>query len=92
MFDSRMVVGGRWYLVPVLLFGVHEFVELDQLGASVTLLIPTVLLFRVPSLILGWNSSSSTHPRTRPMLTATHYDCSYIDLVGTVLFQSTVSN
>ena len=36
--------------------------------------------------------SSTTHPHTRPMLTATHYDCSYIDLVGTVLFQSTVSN
>ena len=47
MLDLRMVVGGLWYLVPVLLFDMRACVELDQLGVSATLLVPTVLVFIV---------------------------------------------
>ena len=55
------MVSGTCYLF---LLDMHVCVELDQLEASVILLIPTVLVFIVPSLILGWNgcsSSSNTH-------------------------------
>ena len=47
VLDLRMVVGGLWYLVPVLLFDMRACVELDQLGVSATLLVPTVLVFIV---------------------------------------------
>ena len=43
-----MVPDGRWSLVPGLLLDMHACVELNQIGASVTLLIPTVLVLEYP--------------------------------------------
>ena len=84
------MVSGTCYLF---LLDMHVCVELDQLEASVILLIPTVLVFIVPSLILVAAAAAAaampTHPHTRTMLTATHY-CCYIDLVLVVL-ESTIS-
>ena len=52
----------------VLLLDMHVCVELDQLGESAIIFIPTVLVFVVPSLIICWRScscnSSSTHTPT----------------------------
>ena len=39
------MVAGLWYLLPVLLLDMQECIKLDQLGASATLVIPTVFLF-----------------------------------------------
>ena len=54
-----MVVGGLWYLAPVLLLDMLASVKLDQLGESVTLLSPTVLVFMLRSLMIGENSCSN---------------------------------
>ena len=65
--DVRMVIGGLWYLLPVTCWipGMHyACVELDELGASATLLIITVLVPIVPALILGWSSCNSCSAHT----------------------------
>ena len=48
MLDLNMLVGVLRCMPSVLLFDMHLFIELYQLGASVSLLKPTVAVITVP--------------------------------------------
>ena len=91
--DVRMVIGGLWYLLPVTCWipGMHyACVELDELGASATLLILTVLVPIVPALILSWSSCNSYSAHT-----PTHKTCLCSQLrtaAGTLILSSLCSN
>ena len=89
VLDLRMVVGGLWYLAPVLLLDM-DVLSLTSLAHLSRSSFPPFLYSECPhSYLVGAAAAAvPAHPHTRPMLTATRYAFPYIGLVAPVLCYS----